>query len=416
MARAGLVDRVLLVGVHLEELPDALLLDLGRVQDLGAGGDSTGVHADEGQRPKEGVRGDLEGKRREGLFRARLPQDLLLLVARRVALHGGHIDRGRQVGDHGVEHRLNATVLERRATQDGVDLATDGERTNAGAQVLERELALLEVLLHQLVIGLRDPLDERVAVLLGLVLEVGGDLLNLVLGAHGDITLGVARPDQGTHLEQVDDTDEVVLGADRELEDQRLGAKAVHDGLHGEVEVRTQLVHLVDEADPGDVVLVGLTPHGLGLGLNALLAVEDRDRAIEDAQRALNLNGEVDVTRGVDDVDLVLVPEAGHRRGGDGDPPLLLLLHPVGGGSTVVGLTDLVVHPGVEEDALGHRGLTGVDVRHDADIANLLEVRQNVLCHFCLLISSVSANAVSAVPVCRPPVRRAAYESWDYQR
>ena len=36
--------------------------------------------------------------------------------------------------------------------------------------------------------------------------------------------------------------------------------------------------------------------------------------------------------------------------------------------AAVVDFTDLVVHTGVEQDALGGRGLAGVDVRHDTDI------------------------------------------------
>jgi hypothetical protein len=36
-----------------------------------------------------------------------------------------------------------------------------------------------------------------------------------------------------------------------------------------------------------------------------------------------------------------------------------------------VDLTDLVRDAGVEEDPLGGRGLTSVDVRHDADVAYL---------------------------------------------
>ena len=65
----------------------------------------------------------------------------------------------------------------------------------------------------------------------------------------------------------------------------------------GEVEVRAELVHLVDEADARDVVLVGLTPDGLRLGLDALLAVEHGDGTVEDAQRALDLDREVHVAR-----------------------------------------------------------------------------------------------------------------------
>ena len=167
----------------------------------------------------------------------------------------------------------------------------------------------VEVLLHEGVVGLGHALDEVVAVLRRLLGEVGRDLLDLVLGTQGDVTLGVAGPDQGAHVDQVDDTDEVVLGTDRQLEHEGLRAEAVLDGVDGEVEVRAELVHLVDEADARDVVLVGLAPHGLGLGLDALLAVEDGDGAVEDAQRALDLDGEVDVTGGVDDVDLVVLPE-----------------------------------------------------------------------------------------------------------
>src|SRR3546814_6864209 len=39
----------------------------------------------------------------------------------------------------------------------------------------------------------------------------------------------------------------------------------------------------------------------------------------------------------------------------------------------LMGLADLVVLAGIEKDALGGRRLTGVDVRHDADVAIFLE-------------------------------------------
>ena len=82
----------------------------------------------------------------------------------------------------------------------------------------------------------------------------------------------------------------------------------------GEVEVRAQLVHLVDEADARNVVLVSLAPHSLGLRLDAFLAVEHGNGAVEHAQRALNLDREVDVARGVDDVDLVACSRSRSRR------------------------------------------------------------------------------------------------------
>ena len=71
-------------------------------------------------------------------------------------------------------------------------------------------------------------------------------------------------------------------------------------------EVGADAVHLVDEADAGDAVLVGLAPHRLGLRLDAGHGVEHGDRAVEHPQRPLDLDGEVDVAGRVDDVDPVV--------------------------------------------------------------------------------------------------------------
>jgi len=87
------------------------------------------------------------------------------------------------------------------------------------------------------------------------------------------------------------------------------------------------------------------------------------------------------VAGSVDDVDLVLVPEAGHGRGRDGDAAFLFLFHPVSGRSAVVRFANLVVHTCVEQNALGGGGLAGIDVGHDADVADLAKVGKHVLCH-----------------------------------
>ena len=57
-------------------------------------------------------------------------------------------------------------------------------------------------------------------------------------------------------------------------------------------------------------------------------------------------------------------------------------------------LTDLVADTGVVEDALGRRRLAGIDVRHDADVADLGEVGQHVLCHGSLPTLSIARLAV----------------------
>ncbi len=375
------VDRVLLVGVHLEDLPDALLLALGRVDDLRAARDGARVDPDVREATEERVHRDLERERREGLGRVGLADDDLLLVAHVVALHGRHVERAGEVVDHRVEHRLDAAVLERGAAEHRVDLAVDGELADGGLDLRHRQLLAAEVLLEQRVVGLRDGLEQLGPVLVRLVLQIRGDLLDVVLRTELDVSLGVAAPRERAHLHQVDDALEAALGADGQLDDQRLGAEAVDDRVDREVEVGAELVHLVDEADARHVVLVGLAPHRLGLGLDALLAVEHGDRAVEDAERTLHLDGEVDVPGGVDDVDLVLVPEARRRGGRDRDAALLLLGHPVHRGGAVVDLADLVSDARVVQDALGGGGLAGIDVSHDADVADLVQVGEHVLCH-----------------------------------
>ena len=165
----------------------------------------------------------------------------------------------------------------------------------------------------------------------------------------------------------------VALGADRQLHDGGHRVEAVADHLHATSEVGADAVHLVDEAEARHVVLVRLAPHRLGLRLDTGDRVEHRDRAVEDAQRPLDLDREVDVAGRVDDVDLAVAPLRGGRGRGDRDAALLLLDHVVHDRGAFVHLTDLVGPAGVIEDALGRRGLARVDVGHDPDVAGLLE-------------------------------------------
>ena len=138
-------------------------------------------------------------------------------------------------------------------------------------------------------------------------------------------------------------------------------------------EVGAGLVHLVGEDDARNLVLVALAPDGLGLRLDALVAIEHAYGAVEHAQRTLDFDGEVDVAGGVDDVETLAVPERGGRSRRDRDATLLLLLHPVHRRGTFVHFADLVALAGVIEDALGGRGLAGVDMRHDTEVAVVLD-------------------------------------------
>jgi hypothetical protein len=71
---------------------------------------------------------------------------------------------------------------------------------------------------------------------------------------------------------------------------------------------------------------------------------------------------------GVDDVDEVIVPEAGGGRRGDGDAPLLVLFRQIRKHGVLTDLRGLAA-TGIEKDTLGRGRATGIDVSHDADVA-----------------------------------------------
>jgi hypothetical protein len=175
------------------------------------------------------------------------------------------------------------------------------------------------------------------------------------------------------HLDDVDDAAEVLLLADRKLDRSGVRTEAVDHRLDGREEVGADAVHLVDEGDARDAVAVGLPPDRLGLGLHPRHGVEDGDGAVEDAQAPLHLDREVHVPGRIDDVDTKIAPEGRRRRGRDRDAALLLLRHPVHHGGALVHLAHLVGAAGVVEDPLGRRRLAGVDVRHDPDVADVVE-------------------------------------------
>jgi len=119
------------------------------------------------------------------------------------------------------------------------------------------------------------------------------------------------------------------------------------------------------------------------LGLHAGHGVERDHAAVEHAQAALDLGGEVDVAGRVDQVDLVALPRVGGRRRGDGDALLAFLRLRVHRSRAVVHLARLVDDAGVEQDALGHGRLAGVDVGDDADVAQA--VKSLLSCHGAIL-------------------------------
>lgn len=254
--------------------------------------------------------------------------------------------------DEAVEQLLDAEVVQRRTEEHGSHFALE--------VVVDIELGI-------------DALDE-LQLAAQAVGQVGADALVQLLGVDvyghllGHYLLGGLEEVEVLLVDVVD-----ALEADAALDGPR-------QRTHVDVELFLELVqqvegvlglavHLVDEDDDGGVAHAAHFHELARLRLHTLGAVHHDDDAIDGGQRAVGVFGEVLVTGGVENVDLVVLIVELHDGGGDGDTALLLDVHPVGRG----GLLDFVALHGAghlylsaeEQELLGERGLTGIGVRDD---------------------------------------------------
>ena len=325
-----------------------------------------GINTAEGDGADEGVIHDFESKHGEGLFILGKTNGFFFGFEID-ALDRFTIERRRQIVDNRIKQRLNAFVFEGRATQNRIEGTGHNSLTDQTLQHVFRRLFAVEIVGHGRIIELNSGLDQLQTVFFGLLKQVSRNFFITEAGAEIFII-----PHNGFHANEIDNPFEEIFRTNRQLDADRLASNAINDFSHAVEEVSAGLVHLVDEHDTRNIVFVSLTPHGFGLWLNALVTVENADSTVEHSQRTLDFNGEVNVAGGVDDVQTLAVPEGGGRSGGNRDATLLLLLHPIHGGSTFVHFADFMRLAAVVKDPFSGRRFPCIDVGHDAEITIVL--------------------------------------------
>ena len=227
--------------------------------------------------------------------------------------------------------------------------------------------------------------DQLVAMDRELIEHLGAPQLRLVVQLGRDVVLGdlsalvVRGETEHSHRDQVDHPAEGLFqvrraGADRQVYRDRLAAEPVADFVQRAEVIGPFAVHLVDQRDPRHVIFVGLTPDGFALCFDSLSGAEYHHAAVEHSQAPLDLGGEIDVARRVDQVDLDVFPGKVDRGGVDRDAPLLLLGVVIGDGCPLVHRSDAMAEAAEEEHPLGDGGFARVDMGDDADVAELLDV------------------------------------------
>ena len=117
-----------------------------------------------------------------------------------------------------------------------------------------------------------------------------------------------------------------------------------------------------------------------GLGLGALVSVDDEQGAVSHVQHALHLAAEVGMARRVDDVDLDALIVDGDVLGQNGDAALALLI--VGVQDALLHFLVLAEHVGRPQQTVDQRSLTMVDVRDDGNVAKAFLLHTGVLLLF----------------------------------
>ena len=126
-------------------------------------------------------------------------------------------------------------------------------------------------------------------------------------------------------------------------------------------EVSSLTVHFVYEAHTSNFVIISKSPVGFRLRFNPIYCREKEYKTIKYTKRTVYLYGKVNVSRCIDDVEVIVFgirkwfallgrefPVYCNSSGSNGDPSFSFLLHPVGSSTTFVSFTNFVVLSGIK--------------------------------------------------------------------
>jgi hypothetical protein len=116
------------------------------------------------------------------------------------------------------------------------------------------------------------------------------------------------------------------------------------------------------------MVTLRLMPNRFGLGLHPVNRVKNRHRPVQYPQGPFHLGEKIHMTRGINDVNLVIPPPGSSGGALDSYSPRLFLFHPVHDSFAIVHLADAMALARVVKDPFGSSSFSRVDMGHDADI------------------------------------------------
>ena len=352
--------RLLPLALRQEELAVALREGPGHVEHGAVRSHGARVDPENGEPPGVGVGHGLEDLGRQGPVRVRLQGHFLAVGG--LALHLPPVLGRGEIEVDGIQQQGGTQVVVGGPAEHRHDAAFERPDPEALVNFFGAELPFFQKLFDEGVVAFRGEIEEVAAQEVHFVLQVLGDRGRFQLTALAHISLEgyqIHHPFKGG------------LPPDGELQRHRRGFQDLLDFLERLGEVGPLPVHLVDEDQPGKLVLIGRVPHFLGAHLDAVHRVHHHDGRVAHVERRPGVRQKVVVAGGVGQINRILFPLVMVKGAGNGNLALDLFGLVIQDGTAVIYFSQPGGGPRPEEEGLGQGGLAATAVADEDQITDL---------------------------------------------
>ena len=216
-----------------------------------------------------------------------------------------NIRRCRHVIDNSIKERLNAAIFIRSTADNRRHLTVNGSFSDNFFDLFDADFLTTEVFFHKLIIIFGTSLKEFIAIFLRDFSHIIRNF-NLISNLAKIIFI-----DNGLHFDKIDNYFKSIFSTNRQLNRNCISVETITHHLNDVEEIRTGNVHFVDISHTRNIVTLRLTPDCLGLRFNTTTSSQNCNSTVKNTERTLNFNSEINVTRGINNIDSVTLPMAG---------------------------------------------------------------------------------------------------------
>ena len=354
---AGFLDFLAVAAAADEHLADALFALVAGVDDILALGELAVKDAEVADFAEILVLGALEAE-----CHSRIGSIALQLFAAFGLLGLGHLIRCRHVLADELKQTVDTEILLGAGAEDGEEVAlVDGEFEGFG-ELLGSEVAVLEVFLHEGVVGSGGFLNESHTHLGSLVGMSGRDFF------LGHLAIG-----EGVHLvgHDIDHLIETKTSVGGELQHGAFSAEVILQLVHAIVEVGFFCIKVVYYKYHRGVELGSVTVGYLCAHLNATLCIDHNDGGLHHVERGIEFSLIVSEARHIEDVHLLATELGVHQGVLHGIAAVVFNVAVVTDGVLAIDGSAAIDKSATEGHSFGHSGLARFGTAHQGDVANV---------------------------------------------